>query len=109
MADRTTHNLINAAFFGYSGNDIHKYMDRAAKDLRQKHRRVGHDIPALLEMYMIFKNKYTRKQITETWALHKVVDGIYSGLHDAVRAKNEGYGKKSILKVIKRLKKEAFR
>ena len=95
---------------GFSGNDLHAFMDRAAKNLRHKHREVGHDVPALIQMISLFSNKYTPMQIFKTWSLHKVVDGMDSGFKASVRKSSKGYGKKdSMLEIINKLKKELFR
>jgi len=110
MPNRSFHNLINGLLFKYSGNELHAYMDRAAKDLRQKHRIVGHDIQALMKMMLLFQPKYTTKQIMETWLLHKTIDGYFSGLQSGLRKTVQGYGKKdSILAILDKLKKEVFK
>lgn len=110
MPSRTFHNLVNAAFFGFSGNDIHQFMDRAAKRLRQKHRQVGHDSKALAMMLLHFQDKYTPDQIIKTFMLHKYLDSLFSGIQETVRSKVKGYGvKDSTLEGIKKLAKEIFR
>lgn len=104
------HNLINAMFFRFSGNELHAYMDRAAKTLRHKHREVGHDTQALMEMLLLFRHKYTPIQIMKTFYLHRLMDGSFSGLQAGIRKSIKGYGKKdSALEVIEKLKKEVFR
>lgn len=111
MPSRTLHNLINAAFLGFSGNELHAFMDRFAKTARHKHRDVGgHDTMALIQMLMLFKHKYTPKQIRDTFILHKIMDGMFSGIQTAVRDKNKGYGKKkSIEETFEKLKEEYMR
>lgn len=111
MPSRTLHNLINAAILKFSGNDLHAYMDRFAKTARQKHRDVGgHDTVALLEMLILFRGKYTPKQIRDTFILHKLMDGMFSGIQTAVRTTNKGYGKKeSAEEAFEKLKKEYVR
>lgn len=85
-------------------------MDSAAKTLRHQHRKVGHDIPALIQMMAIFGNKYKPMQIFRTWLLHKAVDGMDSGFKAGVRKAHKGYGKKaSTYEIINKLKKELFR
>ena len=105
------HNLINAMFFKFSGNDLHEYMDRFAKKYRGKHREVGgHDTKALMEMLLLFRHKYTPIQIMKTFYLHRLMDGSFSGLQAGIRKSIKGYGKKdSALEVIEKLKKEVFR
>jgi len=111
MPGRTLHNLFDAAIFGKSGNDLHQYMDRAAKKLRTKHREVGHDVQGLISMLMMFNHKYTPQEIISHWASHKFLDGLFSGIQAGVRAKNKGYGKKKdpTMEVINKLKKEILR
>ena len=110
MPNRTFHNLWNALVLGFSGNDLHAYMDRAAKSLRQKHRQVGHDIKGLIDMLILFQPKYTFPQIIATYTLHLALDGMYSGIQEGVRKKVKGYGKKEAAQeAIKRLMKEVFR
>lgn len=110
MPNRTFHNLVNTVFFGFSGNDLHEFMDRAAKTLRHKHRQVGHDTKALMTMYYLFKDKYNTQQILNTFLLHKWLDSTWSAIQENVRKKNKGYGKKeSTIQAIKRMKKELLR
>jgi len=112
MPGRTLHNLWDAILFnGQSGNDLHQYMDRAAKRLRTKHREVGHDVQSLVMMLFQFNHKYTSQEIISHWASHKFLDGLFSGIQAGVRAKNKGYGKKKdpTMEIIKNLKKEIFR
>lgn len=110
MPSRTMHNLFNAMIFGFSGNDLHAYMDRAAKKLRHKHREVGHDTKALVEMMFLFGQKYSKMDIMKAFFVHKSLDASMSGLQAGVRAKNKGYGKKdTTAEIIKKLKKELFR
>lgn len=103
--------MVNAAFFGYSGNDIHAFMDKAAKTARQKHREVwGHDSKALIMMLSIFQPKYTQKQIMETFYLHIWLDSIYSGVQESVRQHNKGYGKKpAVLSGVNKILREIER
>ena len=110
MPSRTLHNLFNAMLLGFSGNELHTYMDRAAKSLRHKHRDVGHDTTALIQMLFMFKGKYSMMDIFKTYLIHKSLDGSMTGLQAAVKAKNKGYGKKdSTMEIIKKLKEEMFR
>lgn len=111
MPGRTLHNLFDAAFLGKSGNDLHQWMDRAAKKLRTKHREVGHDVKSLITMLMMFNHKYTPQEIIAHWASHRFLDGLFSGIQAGVRAKNKGYGKKKdpTMEIINKLKKEIFR
>lgn len=110
MPSRTFHNLINAMLLGFSGNDLHAYMDRAAKSLRHKHRDVGHDMTGLVQMMLLYKHKYKPIDIMKSFYLHKALDGSFSGLQSAVRMRNKGYGKKDTTAVIiEKLKKELFR
>ena len=110
MPSRTLHNLFNAMLLGFSGNELHTYMDRAAKTLRQKHRSVGHDTTALIQMIFLFKDKYSIMDILKTYLIHKSLDGSLSGIQAAVKAKNKGYGKKdSTMEIINKLKEEMFR
>lgn len=111
MPSRTLHNLMNSLINGFSGNEIHQFMDRYAKKYRQKHRDVGgHDLTALIQLIFLYKHKYSVTDIIKTYALHKFMDGSMSGLQSAVRKKNKGYGKKdSTEEIIKKLKKEMFR
>ena len=110
MPSRTFHNLLNAMILGYSGNDLHAYMDRAAKELRQNHRTVGHDLTSLIQMIFLYGHKYSTAEIMKSYFLHKTLDGSMSGLQSAVRAKNKGYGKKDTQAIIiDKLKKELFR
>lgn len=110
MPSRTFHNLINAMLLGFSGNELHAYMDRAAKTLRQNHREVGHDLNGLIQMIFLYKHKYKTIDIMKAFYLHKALDGSFTGLQSAVRMKNKGYGKKdSTAIIIEKLKKELFR
>ncbi|MCP4762580.1 MAG: hypothetical protein GY870_12440 [archaeon] len=110
MPSRTMHNLFNAMLFGFSGNDLHAYMDRAAKKLRHKHRDVGHDLEGLIQMIFLFGQKYNTMDIMKAFYVHKMLDGSMSGMQSAVRMKNKGYGKKDTTdEIIKKLKKELFR
>lgn len=110
MPSRTMHNLFNAMILGFSGNELHAYMDRASKQLRHQHRDVGHDLQSLIQMIFLFKHKYKVTDIMKAFYLHKSLDGSMSGLQAAVKKKNQGYGKKeSTMEIIERLKKELFR
>lgn len=120
MPSRSIHNAFNRLFFKFSGNDLHAYMDRAAKGLRTNHRNVGHDTKALGEMLINFGHKYTPKQITQTWFLHKYLDGLFSGLQEASRniSKKETFKRqhgidlnkiKRTLNLIENLKKEILK
>jgi len=110
MPSRTFHNLLNAMLLGYSGNDLHAYMDRASKELRHKHRTVGHDLTSLIQMIFLYGHKYSTAEIMKSYLLHKTLDGSMSGLQSAVRMKNKGYGKKdTTAEIINKLKKELFR
>ena len=108
---------MNAFRYGYTGNEIHAYMDRAAKELRQNHREVGHDFKALLVMQynpMVRKlhklEKYTPTQVWETWLLHKMMDAADSSFGTYVKNKVKGYGRKeSLIEALKRLKQEVMR
>lgn len=93
-----------------SGNDLHGFMDRFSRKLRHRHREKGHDIEALIEMVIFFKDKYSFFEIFKTWMLHKIVDGWDSGFKASVRKYHKGYGKKdSTLEIINKLKKEIFK
>ena len=95
---------------GFSGNELHGYMDRAAKSLRQNHREVGHDLTSLVQMIFLYGQKYSTADIIKTYLLHKTLDGSFSGIQAAVKANNKGYGKKdSTAMIIEKLKKELFR
>ncbi len=111
MPSRTLHNLMNAMLLGFSGNDLHAYMDRFAKKYRQKHRDMGgHDFTALIQMIFLYGKKYSTFEIIKAYTLHKYLDGSMSGLQAAVKMKNKGYGKKdTTLEIINKLKKELFR
>lgn len=110
MPSRSMHNMINSMILGFSGNDLHAYMDRAAKKLRQNHREVGHDSIALIQMLAMFSHKYKAVDIMKAWILHKSLDGMFSGIQKAVKANNKGYGKKkSTLEIVNSLKKEIMR
>lgn len=97
--------------YGFSGNDIHAYMDRFAKELRHAHRNKGHDVQTLIEMCIIFKHKYTQKQIMQTWMLHNAVDQFDSNLKTSIKNNYTNYGKKkdTTLKDIERLQKKLFK
>ena len=85
-------------------------MDRAAKSLRQNHREVGHDTFSLMQMLLMFRPKYTTKEIIESYTTHKVLDGFMSGIQAGMRKKNKGYGvKESAFEIIKRMNKEMAR
>lgn len=85
-------------------------MDRASKTLRHKHRDVGHDSLSLIQMLIMFRPKYTTKQIMETWVTHRMLDGFISGIQAGMKKKNRGYGKKeSAMEVIKKLNREITR
>lgn len=111
MPSRTLHNLFNAWLFGFSGNELHAYMDRFAKQYRQQHRDVGgHDLTALVQMIFLYKNKYSTSDIIKTYFLHKALDGSMSGFQEAVKKKNKGYGRKDTqAEIIDKLKRELFR
>ncbi|KKM65679.1 hypothetical protein LCGC14_1488880 [marine sediment metagenome] len=110
MPSRTLHNLMNAMLLGFSANDLHKFMDRASRTMRQKHREVGHDLTALTQMIFMFKHKYSIMDIFKAYLLHKALDGSMSGLQAAVKSKNKGYGRKdNTMEIINKLKKEMFR
>ena len=96
---------------GFSGNDLHAFMDRFAKKYRQKHRDVGgHDTTALIQMMFMFGHKYSTMDILKAYILHKGLDGSMSGLQAAVKSKNKGYGRKdNTMEIINKLKKELFR
>lgn len=113
--DRKYHNLFNQLITGVSGNELNAYMDRFAKTDRQKHRDVGgHDVMALVQMLVMYRDKFTPAQIAKTWAVHRLVDAMDSGFTAAVRQTNPTYGKKSttnekLMKSIEALKKELLR
>ena len=91
---RDFHNTTNATINGFSGNDMNEFMDRASKELRSGHRVVGHDWFALIQMLLLFKDKYTPSEIIKTWSTHKLLDDIYSGIQNNVKRQVKNYGKK---------------
>jgi len=85
-------------------------MDRAAKSLRQNHRTVGHDTLSLVQMLLMFRPKYSSKEIIEAFVTHKALDGFMSGIQAGMRKSNKGYGKKeSTYEAIKRMNREILR
>lgn len=104
------HNLFNALILGFSGNDLHAYMDRAAKSLRQNHRTVGHDTLSLIQMITMFSSKYSMRDILNTYIIHKGIDGWFSGIKAGMRKSVKGYGKKeSAMEIVNKLKAEVLR
>ena len=110
IPNRSLHNMFNALLFGFSGNEVHAYMDRAAKGLRHKHREVGHDSKALVEMLLLFRHKYNVSQILQSYWFHKLMDGSFSGFQAAIKKNIKGYGKKdSLEEMYFKLRKELLR